>query len=62
MKPSKKPGEYVAEHEETLIRIIKHSSSKFPRALALAALVEYGDERSMEAIIQEIEQMNTEEI
>ena len=60
MTSSQKPGEYVADNEETLIRIIKHSSSRFPRALALAALVEYGDERSMEAIKREIEQMEAE--
>lgn len=62
MTSSQKPDEYVAENEETLVRIIKHSSSKFPRALALAALVEYGDEQSMEAIMHEIEQIESEEI
>lgn len=62
MTSSQKPDEYVAENEETLVRIIKHSSSKFPRALALAALVEYGDEQSMEAIMHEIEQIESEKI
>jgi hypothetical protein len=62
MTSSQEPGEYVAANEETLVKIIRHSSSTFPRALALAALVEYGDGHSIEAIKEEIERIETEEI
>lgn len=51
------PDRYVEENSEELVRIIKHSSKTFPRALALAALVEYGDEPSVEALAEDIEQL-----
>ncbi|WP_435180528.1 hypothetical protein [Halorussus sp. AFM4] len=56
MKTSKDPEQYVNENAEQLVRIIKHSSKSFPRALALAALVEYGDDPAVESVAVELEQ------
>lgn len=55
-KPSD-PEEYVNENVEELSRIIKHSSSQFPRALALAALIEYGEDPTVESVIEDLEQL-----
>jgi len=49
------PDEYVSEHQEQLVRIIKHSSDEFVRALALAALVEYGDEPTRDSVERDLE-------
>jgi hypothetical protein len=49
------PERYVKENQETLIEVIKHSSDKFIRALAIAALIEYGDDPSAEQLLDEIE-------
>lgn len=49
------PERYVKENQETLIEVIKHSSDKFTRALAIAALIEYGDDPSAEQLLDEIE-------
>ncbi len=54
MKPSQDPQTYVNDNEETLVRIIKHSSNTFVRALALAALVEYGDDPTTEAVTEDL--------
>lgn len=51
------PEDYVASNQETLHRIIKHSSKSFPRALALAAIVEYGDDAAGEDLVTELEQL-----
>lgn len=51
------PEEYVDENTDELCRIIKHSSSRFSRALALAALVEYGTDPSVESVIEDLERL-----
>ena len=48
------PHRYVEENTEVLTDIIKHSSSKFTRALAIAALVEYGDNPDVEQLLDEV--------
>ena len=57
MSKSPDPDQYVNENSEELTRIIKHSSNTFPRALALAALVEYGDEPTIETITEDLERL-----
>ena len=52
---SSDPARYVEENQETLTEIIKHSSNKFVRALAIAALVEYGDNPDVEQLLDELE-------
>lgn len=52
--PSSDPEEYVCENRETLVDIIKHGNDDFVRALALAALVEYGGEPDIEAVKREV--------
>jgi hypothetical protein len=51
------PEEYVNENAEALSRIIKHSSNSFPRALALAALVEYGNDPTVTSVVEELERL-----
>lgn len=50
------PDAYVREHKETLVSIIKHGTDPWIRALALAALVEYGGEPALERVRREVEQ------
>jgi hypothetical protein len=57
MANPRNPEEYVNENAEALSRIIKHSSSTFPRALALAALVEYGDDPAVAAVVEDLERL-----
>lgn len=49
------PDEYVRENHETLVEIIKHGTDPFVRALALAALVEYGEEPDLERVRLELD-------
>lgn len=51
------PETYVRENRETLVEILKHGNDDFVRALALAALVEYGDEPDREAVRRELDQI-----
>ena len=51
------PDEYVQENRETLVKIIKHGNDDFVRALALAALVEYGGEPALEAVRRDLDRM-----
>jgi hypothetical protein len=51
------PEQYVNENAEALSRIIKHSSNTFPRALALAALVEYGDDPTVASVVEDLERL-----
>lgn len=51
------PDDYIRENSEELGRIIKHSSNTFTRALALAALVEYGDDPSVDTLARNVEQL-----
>lgn len=55
------PDSYVTQNKDELVRIIKHSQNEFPRALALAALVEYGDASSPDKLLREIEDLEEEE-
>lgn len=49
------PDDYVREHRDTLVDIIKHGTDPFVRALALAALVEYGDDPDLERVRYELD-------
>jgi len=49
------PDEYVRKNRDTLVRIIKHGNDDFVRSLALAALVEYGDDPDIEKVRRELE-------
>lgn len=49
------PDQYVSENKDSLRRIIKHGDDEFVRALALAALVEYGDDPDVQQLQQEID-------
>lgn len=51
------PETYVRENHETLVEILKHGNDDFVRALALAALVEYGDEPDRETVRRELDQI-----
>lgn len=51
------PEEYVHNHRDTLVEIIKHGNDEFVRALALAALVEYGGEPDIEVVKREIDRV-----
>lgn len=48
------PEEYVREHRDTLVDILLHGNDDFVRALALAALVEYGGEPDIQQVQREI--------
>jgi len=50
-------NEYVRENRETLVEILKHGTDPFVRALALAALVEYGAEPDLEKVRREVERV-----
>lgn len=47
--------EYVHENCETLVEVIKHGTDPFVRALALAALVEFGDDPELERVRRELD-------
>lgn len=49
------PDEYVHENRETLVEIIKHGTDEFVRALALAALVEFGGDPEIERVRRELD-------
>lgn len=51
------PEKFVNDNEDILAEIIKHSSNTFTRALALAAVVEYGDEPTTDTVLAEVEQL-----
>jgi len=51
------PDEYVRENRETLVRVIKHGDDGFVRAMAMAALVRYGDEPAIHDVEHELEQV-----
>jgi len=54
------PEEYVEENRETLVRILKHGDDEFVRALALSALIRYGDAPTLSDVEHEIEQAKQE--
>jgi hypothetical protein len=49
------PDEYVRRNRETLVEVIKHGTDPFVRALALAALVEYGEEPDLERVRHQLD-------
>lgn len=49
------PDRYVHDNKDTLVRIIKHGDDEFVRALALAALIRYGDDPLLHDVEHEIE-------
>ena len=51
------PSEYVRENNQQLERLIKHSNNDFVRALAIAAIIEYGDDPSVESITKDLERI-----
>lgn len=55
MAKGRDPKKYVRENEDELIYIIKHSSDEFCRSLALAAILEYGPNPSIEAVKTELD-------
>lgn len=48
------PSEYVRQHRDQLVEIIKHSNDVFTRSLCLAAIVEYGADPHIDEIIDEL--------
>jgi len=54
------PQEFVQENEETLVKIIKHSSDGFVRSLALAALLKYGTDPQLDDIERDLKQVKDE--
>jgi hypothetical protein len=52
---SANPDEYVRENRETLIKILMHGNDDFVRALAWAALIEYGGQPDFEKVRAELE-------
>lgn len=54
------PDDYVREHKETLVRIIKHGDDLFVRSLALAFLVEHGDDPQLHEIRSQIDEFADE--
>lgn len=55
------PNQYVRENKETLVDIIKHGTDDFVRALAIAALVEYGEEPEIKQIRHEFNRIAEQE-
>jgi len=52
------PDRYVRENRDTLVKIIKHGNDDFVRALALAAIVEYGGEPEREQLRRELDRLD----
>ena len=55
------PETYVREHRETLVEVIKHGNDDFVRALALAALVEFGGDPDVEAVRRDLARFTEQE-
>ena len=51
------PETFVRENYDTILRVIRHGDDEFTRALALAVLVEYGPNPSMDDIRTDLERM-----
>lgn len=54
-------NEYVRKNRDTLVEIIKHGNDDFVRALALAAIVEYGGEPELERVRRELDRLDERE-
>lgn len=55
--PASHPERFVRRNRETLLRVIKHGDDAFVRALAIAALVEFGDDPTRDQIVRDLEQV-----
>jgi hypothetical protein len=55
------PNVYVREHREELLKIIKHGTDPFVQSLALAALVEYGEDPDLEWVRRELDRVIDED-
>lgn len=49
------PERYVRENRDELVEIIKHGTDEFVRALAIAALVEYGEQPDIDRVRHELD-------
>lgn len=54
------PHSFVEENREVLVRILKHGDDEFVRALALAALTEFGRKPDIEDVERELRQARNE--
>lgn len=54
------PAEYVKKNEETLLDLIKHSQNDFVRSLALAAILEFGEDPTVDAIVDDLRKIEEE--
>lgn len=52
--------QFVQENKDTLVRILKHGDDEFVRALALSALLRYGNEPALHDVENEIERAKEE--
>lgn len=52
------PDRYVRENRDTLVEVIKHGNDDFVRALALAAIVEYGGDPEREQLRRELDRLD----
>ncbi|MDQ2073537.1 hypothetical protein RBH20_13440 [Haloarcula sp. H-GB4] len=52
--------QFVQENKDTLVRIIKHGDDEFVRAMALQALIRYGNEPTLHDVQSEIERAKEE--
>lgn len=51
------PETYVRENRDVLLRVIRHGDDSFTRGLAIAALMEFGPDPSMDQVIEDIQRM-----
>lgn len=51
------PETYVRNNRDRLLRVIRHGDDHFTQGLAIAALIEYGPDPSMEQVIEDIRRM-----
>jgi len=57
MSATQNPDEYVRENKGRLRKIVRHGDDEWTRALAMAALVEFGDEPDLDQLRAEINRM-----
>lgn len=53
------PEEFVSQERDTLVKIVRHGDDTYVRALAICALVEWGDDPSLETVKQELDAART---
>jgi hypothetical protein len=53
--PEEDPERYVQENSDTLLRIIKHVNDEWVRAMALAAIVEFGEDPDLHKVKREVD-------